>query len=323
MAPAPARWRSWLLAHAERRLPALTRLRQPETLPIALHSRRIYILPTRFGMLFALVVLAMLMGALNFNNNPALLLTFVVISIAILSFHHTVNNLRGLSLDGVRATPVHAGELMQVEFLISADGTTERPELILDHGGREVPFTLALGNRQVVTMPMPTHSRGCFSSGRLRLWTEYPFAIVWAWSWLHPDQPLLVYPRPETAAPPLPGQSSDAAGNQFRSPGEDWQGLREHHAGDTPRRIAWRASARADRLLVKEFADPLNDALVLDYAELSALDPEQRISRLTRWVLEARDRQLTFRLLLPGQEFGPGTGPDFIAQSLRALALLP
>jgi uncharacterized protein (DUF58 family) len=323
MAAAMARWRTWLLARAERRLPALTRLRQPESLPIQLHSRRIYIVPTRFGLLFALVVLAMLLGALNFNNNPALLLTFVVVSIAVLSFHHTVNNLRGLSLEGLRATPVHAGEVMAVEFLFAEDGSSERPALILEHAGHEVAFSLSPGSRQSVFMPMATQSRGRFHCGRVRLWTEYPFAIVWAWSWLHPDQSLLVYPRPEATAPPLPGQSSDAAGNQFRSPGEDWQGLREHHLGDTPKRIAWRASARADRLLVKEFADPINAALVLDYAELSSLEPEQRISRLTRWVLEARDRQLTFRLRLPGQAFGPGTGPDFVTQCLRALALLP
>ncbi|MGH8122583.1 MAG: DUF58 domain-containing protein, partial [Rudaea sp.] len=41
------RW-SNLLILAERRLPALTRLKQPETLPIVLDRHRIYVLPTRF-----------------------------------------------------------------------------------------------------------------------------------------------------------------------------------------------------------------------------------------------------------------------------------
>ena len=60
---------------AERRLPALTRLKQAEALPILLHRHRIYVLPTRFGLMFSAVLLVMLLGALNYNNNPALLLT--------------------------------------------------------------------------------------------------------------------------------------------------------------------------------------------------------------------------------------------------------
>ena len=45
-------WREALIARAERRLPALTRFRGPEPLPIELHRRRIYILPTKSGVGF-------------------------------------------------------------------------------------------------------------------------------------------------------------------------------------------------------------------------------------------------------------------------------
>ena len=48
--------RTRALALAERRLPALTRLRQAERLPIRLDRRRIYVLPTGFGLMFALLM---------------------------------------------------------------------------------------------------------------------------------------------------------------------------------------------------------------------------------------------------------------------------
>jgi hypothetical protein len=60
---------------AERRLPALTRYRRPESLPIELHRRRIYIVPSGFGIGFSVLLLVMLVGALNYANNAALLLT--------------------------------------------------------------------------------------------------------------------------------------------------------------------------------------------------------------------------------------------------------
>ena len=61
------------LAYAEQRLPALTRLRRSESLPIRLDRRRIYVLPTGFGVSFGLLLFVMLIGALNYANNPALL----------------------------------------------------------------------------------------------------------------------------------------------------------------------------------------------------------------------------------------------------------
>ena len=322
----PLRFDPWwqrLIGLAERRLPALTGRRLPESLPIRLHRRRIYILPTRFGLIFGIVVFAMLLGALNFNNNPALLLTFLVASIAVLSFHHTVAQLRGLSLLALRADRVHAGDHAGVQFCIHEDEGRQRPVLMLEQDGWEVCCSVAAEQTTLVPVQLATARRGWQSVGRWRLWTEYPFGIVWAWSYLYPEQKILVFPHPEPEAPALPGEARNEPGTQYRAPGDDWVGLRDHRAGDPPRLVAWRASAHSDRLLVKEFADPVAKAVVLDYAALNALGHELRISRLTRWVLIAESRQLSFRLRLPEKDLGPATGPDHVLACLRELALLP
>lgn len=316
-------WWQRLIDMAERRLPALTRHRRAEALPIRLHSRRIYILPTRFGLVFGIVALAMLMGALNFNNNPALLLSFLVISIAVLSFHHTVAQLRGISLVALRAERAHAGDFAEVCFSIQEGEGRARPSLMLEQSAQEIPFSAQANQTTMAVVRIATPQRGWHGVGRWRLWTEFPFGIVWAWSYLHPEQKLLIFPRPESEAPALPGEARDEPGTQYRTPGEDWVGLRAHRAGDPPRLVAWRASARSERLMVKEFADPIANAVVLDYANLTAIEHEQRISRLTRWVLTAESRQLSFRLRLPGVDLGPAIGPDHVLACLRELALLP
>src|SRR5579883_1308699 len=71
--PSARRWK--LLHWAERRLPALTRLKRTESLPILLHRRRIYVVPSRFGLIYSLMLVVMLIGSLNYENNPAMLLT--------------------------------------------------------------------------------------------------------------------------------------------------------------------------------------------------------------------------------------------------------
>ncbi len=323
MADTGTSWRERIGRYAERRLPALTRHRQAEPLPIRLHARRIYILPTRFGMVFGVIVIAMLMGALNFNNNPALLLAFLVSGVAIVSFHHTVGQLREISLISLSAARPHAGSRSQVNFSLRDGGGRNRPALMLEQGKQEVAFALAANETAIVRIDFLPLRRGWQSLGRWRLWSEYPFGIVWAWSYLHPEEPLLIYPGPEANAPALPLDDRDRPGAQQRSPGDDWAGLRDHRAGDPPRHVAWKASARSDRLLVKEFADPVSEAMVLDYHQLGALEHEQRISRLTAWILQAERTQASFRLVLPGQALGPGAGGDFVSRCLRELALLP
>ncbi len=323
MAATGVSWSERIGGFAERRLPALTRHRQAEPLPIRLHARRIYILPTRFGMVFGIIAIAMLMGALNFNNNPALLLAFLVSGIAIVSFHHTVGQLREISLISLNGARPHAGSRAQVSFSLSEGAGRSRPALMLEQGQQEVAFSLAANETAMVRIEFLPVRRGWQSLGRWRLWSEYPFGIVWAWSYLHPQEPILVYPSPEANPPGLPQDDRDRPGAQQRSPGDDWAGLRDHRAGDPPRHVAWKASARVDRLLVKEFADPITDAMVLDYRQLGALDHEQRISRLTAWILLAERTQASFRLVLPGQELGPAAGGDFVNRCLRALALLP
>lgn len=315
------RWQR-LLQFAERRLPALTRYRKSEALPIQLHARRIYILPTAFGMLFGSMLVVMLLGALNFGNNAALLLTFALAGAVQISLPRTVRHLDRIELSAVRANAVHAGEDTVLRLHLRALDGRRRVRLSIASGSRSHRFDLA-EDAPVPSLGVPTHRRGWLAVGRLTLSTTFPFGLFRAWSVLHPEARVLVYPRPETHAPPLPRHAAQAPGALLGVTGDDWHGLREYRGGDATRLIAWKASARQDRLLVREYETPRNDELVLDHAALGGLDAEQRIARLTRWVLDAAAANLSYRLILPTQSLGPARGEEHLAACLRELALLP
>jgi uncharacterized protein (DUF58 family) len=322
MRKALIRLRNRVFAQAERRLPALTRLRLPESLPQELHRRRIYILPTGFGLFFAVVVAGMLLASLNYNNNPALLLTFLVAAMAHVSLHQTFRNLNRLGVHRVDGEPVHAGERMQVRIgLAAADGRPRRAVRVWLAGARDEVDVAARGI-SAAQLSLPTKRRGWLPVGRLRIDTEFPYGLFVAWSWVHPDSRLLVYPRPEPGTPPLPEGSGSGAALRRRE-GEELEGIRDHQRSDPLRLIAWKASARAQRLLSKDFRDTRGDLLILDFERMPGLDHERRISRLTRWVLDARTSDAAFLLRIPGEVIGPGHGPEFCERCLRALALLP
>lgn len=315
-------WYERALLIAERRLPALTRYRRAEPLPIALHARRIYIIPTGFGIFFAVVLTVMLLGGLNFNNNAALLMTFLVGGAVVVSMPRTARHLDQVQLSAVRATPVHAGENMLVQLRLTPQNGVPRPRLRLKRDTWHSAFDLP-GDGGDFTLQVPTERRGYMPVGRCTLATEYPLGCFYAWSVLHPDVRLLVYPRPAPPGRPLPHGSARDAGHQPQPGGEDWHSLRDYRGGDALRRVAWRASARHDRLLVKEFAEPRTEDVVLDWNALVELDGERRIAQLTRWVLDAHREGRVFRLILPTQTLGPAQDDAHRERCLRELALLP
>jgi uncharacterized protein (DUF58 family) len=61
--------------------------------------------------------------------------------------------------------------------------------------------------------------------------------------------------------------------------------------------------------------------MLLDWRSLpAAMDVEARLSRLTRWVLQAEQAGQRFGLMLPGLEIEPDAGPAHRARCLEALA---
>ncbi|HEU0153087.1 MAG TPA: DUF58 domain-containing protein [Arenimonas sp.] len=304
------------------RLP-LVRPRAIEPVPVLLDRRRVYILPTAFGLFLGLMLLAMLVGGLNYNNNPALLLAFVVMAVAHNSLVHAHLTLSGVRLIALHAEPVHAGRAMSLRFAFDAAGQRRRPGLELRAAGEEAFFDLMPGERTEVVLPVPTHQRGWLVLDRIRLCTVRPFGLARAWCWLRPDVRLLVYPTPDAQPVPLPDLGGDGQAARARSHGEQPHQLRDYRTGDTLRQVAWKTSARMDRLLVREYESTARSEIELDWYGLEHLEHEARIRRLTRWVLEAERQDRRFSLRLPAVRLGPASGPEHRHACLRALALMP
>ncbi len=300
------------------------RPRNSETLPIQLDRRRIYVLPTGFGWFFFIVLLVMVAGALNYNNNPALMLTFLLCAVAHNSLVQSHMALSGVQLMAIHAEPVFAGQPMTVIMHFSDQPIRDRRGLELLGVGQTINFAVQQGEPIDVAIDIATAQRGKLTLPRMRLSTIRPFGMARAWSWLLPDTELLVYPPLEANAPPLPQlPSAGSDQRQVQQHGEAPHHLREYRPGDPPRHIAWKASARAENLLVREYEAGKPQEVILDWAQMHDLRYEQRISRLARWVVEAERSGVRYTVKMPRQTLGPGRGSEHRNQCLRELALLP
>ncbi|MEJ2535109.1 MAG: hypothetical protein P8008_06500, partial [Gammaproteobacteria bacterium] len=105
------------------------RRRGAQVLPYALHYRQVFILPTLFGFGFGVMLMLMALGGLNFNNNLALLLVFIVAAIGVTSNLLTYRTLAGIGIESVRAEPAFAGEPAHLQLFLSNPDDGERLSL--------------------------------------------------------------------------------------------------------------------------------------------------------------------------------------------------
>lgn len=304
-------WKTWL------------RTARPVQETAVLGRRYIYILPTRHGLLLGLVLIAMLIGAINYTLSLGFVLTFLLAGLGVVAMLHTWRNLAHLSVTAGRVAPVYAGETAQWQvFLADHDGRARHAIAVCHGSGSNVYQDIAAGQRSPVVVGLETHQRGWLSPGRLTISTEFPLGLFHAWSYAQLDSRVLVYPTPSPPGHPLPlSAAQDASGKRRGQEGDDdFSGLRSYQASDSPQRVDWKASAREQGLMTKQFEGIAQDTLWLDW-QLTGGDTEQRLSQLTRWLLDARDSGLRYGLRLPDQEIAPSQGETHDRRCLEALAL--
>lgn len=290
-----------------------------ESGPVAITARRIYILPTWHGVLFALFLLAMLAGSINYALSLGFVLVFLLAGVGLAAMFHTWRNLRDVVLTPLGATPAFAGGIALFHFSLSA--SSARPALTLaTPGGGAAEIDVA--GPTPVTLSLPAARRGRLGLSRLTVSTVYPLGLFRAWAVLRPALETLVYPRPLDHATPPP-TSSMGQGHSRHPLGEgqgDFAGLRPFVPGDSPRQVAWKALARGGPLASKRFDVEAGATRLIRWSDAPG-DTETRLSWLARAVLDAEQAGVPYGLVLPGTHIPPGQGLAHRQACLTALAL--
>jgi uncharacterized protein (DUF58 family) len=300
--------------------------------PAQFARRRVYIFMTGQGLLFGFTLAVMLLGAVNYTNSMAYILTFLLCSLFMVCMLHTYRNLRGLVIRLADAEPVFAGDSARFPLLL--DNRAAGPRLALSVGvhpprrrRREasapaIGFDLAADELKREIFPVPARQRGIHRLERLLIESTWPLGIFRAWSYLDTAPEVIVYPRP---AGDLPLPESDEASTEEHVGGrpgaDDFTGFRAYRPGDSARSIDWKAFAREQGLLVKRFAGAGSRWITLSWDATPAHDGvEARLAQLCRWVLDAERQGMSYALRIPGVSFDHDSGEAQRRRCLEALA---
>jgi len=295
----------------------------PETEPIILNRRRIYILPTVYGLLYTLLLLILLIGSINYNNSLGFALTFLMASVALISMIHAHRNLSGLKIQSATTHSVFKGQDTTFPLILSNTQGIDRLSIKLDSAISSAHYVDIYGASTItVKLLAHTEKRGRLNIGRLKVSTEYPIGLFHAWSWLQPDNYCIIYPAPDKNAPPLSFQQQGDGNSNSRNKGYDeFSSLRPYQKGDAINSIAWKQSARGNGLFSKQFDSSGQQTLWLEWNIASARSLEHRLSVLCQWVLVCEQKGIQYGLRIPGNTINPGNGHRHRHCCLTALAL--
>jgi uncharacterized protein (DUF58 family) len=299
--------------------------------PWIVSRRRVYILPTRYGYGYALLLVVMLLGAMNYSNSMAFALTFLLAGLGLIGMHHTHGNLVNVQVRQTRVMPVFAGEY--ASFTIELANPAQAPRYALSAAWQDDKFSdlmrsafsvdLAANHSAYLSLTQASVQRGWLSAPRFAVYTEFPLGLFHAWTWVELDMRCLVYPK----AAPRGERPFDSAGGHGvrsgpRSGQDDFAGLRNYQRGDASRAIHWKSFPKQLRPMVKQFSETLENELWFDWSGLPvSWEIEKRLSILTRWIIDADAQGRSYGLRLNAQIFAPAQGAAHRHECLQALAL--
>ncbi len=317
------------------------RVAKADSTPAVLSRRHIYILPTRFGLIFGFLLFGMLLGSMNYSLSLGFALTFLLAGVGHAAMLHTWRNIAHLQLKLQCFQPTFAHEPLHAELIVSDNKGRQRTGVLL-----HFECTPEIGFSQLIDIPAfgearvklahSTHQRGTLKPERIKVYSEFPLTLCHAWAYVQLESTAIIYPAlsqldntpTSTQDTNVDSNNSNVASHQ--SGNEDFSGHKAYQVGDNLKKINWKASSKLDdsefgtpNLLLKQFEGLSANCLIFEWAQTAGLTHEARISLLTRWVVEASEANRAFALNIPQLNIAKNSGNAHLHACLNALALMP
>jgi len=290
---------------------------------VTLSRDRVYIVPSKAGLIFALLLLTLLIGSINYEKNLGFVLTFLLAGIGSVLLLTSWRNLAGLEIKSSDCSPVFAGEDATFNVQLVNHQLYDRYSIAIGQGDEQQDVVnCAANSTQMMAFKRTTSKRGVLDAGRFRLYTEFPSGLFITWTWIDLSMSCLVYPAPDSNTELPIYDHSDNGDNDCAGRGvENFSHLRKYQQGDNLSRVSWKAAAKNDELLSKEFIGSKPVSYWINWQEIPARGTEHRLSIMATLIIHAENHQQHYGIKLPEQQIAPDFGHQHFHRCLSALAL--
>ncbi len=275
---------------------------------------------------FLFVLLAMWYAGASQSNGAAYVLFFLLLSVVLVSIPQTFANLRALKVKSGSVKPAFAGQEIALPLEIMNPSRRARYTITATlpgmGGDSQVVDEIAPAKSIWITVRFPAEKRGAHEIPRALLASAYPIGAFKVRCRIPLHQSYLVYPKP-AGDPDFPRSNTASARRTegARKEGDDFAGVRSYMPGESQRHVDWKAVARGQPMMTKQFASENSGSLYFDFSALPMQGIEARLSQLALWVIEAERAHRRYSLRLPALEIPAALGELHYHRCLQALAL--
>ena len=290
--------------------------------PQIIHSQNLYILPSKFGWVYALMLITLLTGAINYQISAIYLMTFLLGVVGLVSAWETHSNIKELSIQFISIDDVQQGQPAQLVLLVQSGPKIRFAlEFQIEKQAKinlgKIPHHQALR----VTLPVETTQRGFFSAPKITISSRFPLGIFCAWSYVFFDEHYYVYPQPlEPGFWPLPIAKEQLIHQHSLGQDELYDLKQVQHPWSEPNRIAWKIAAKGQGWYIKTMISPKGDYWLFRLSDLTT-GLETKLQYISYWLYAAEANGYTYSIELDKRSYDFSRGNEHLKYLLRQLAL--
>lgn len=301
--------------------------RMPANNKQQLTRNNIFILPSRFGLLYILLTLLIFILGTNYQNNIIILLSYLLGSLFLSAMFRCFYNLSGLTFSQEVDVSGYNKQLLFIPVTLKSKST--RYALCLQFSKQEELFIdEVISGVSDLRIPFFPSLRGQQNTGRLKVSSEYSLGLFTCWTHLDLNCCLTIYPQVKALSfKRIPNRNIDHEQNDagiFEIPGvEDFSELKTYKRGESLSQVAWKQVAKGQGWLTKHYVETKSDNVVLKLQDMPSVNIEWQLSYLCFLVGEQHKLGHVFSLELGSSQIEAGQGQQHFQQCLYALACYP
>jgi uncharacterized protein (DUF58 family) len=288
-----------------------------------------YIIPTRFGFYFGGSCLLLIYSSFASGNNLMYLYTFFLCSLGFTSLWLTHVNVTDVRVDSVTIEDVFADVPAYATVTLFNNSKKSRYFIKVYCQVTEPVVVEVIKPKSFtrVRVPLGYFSRGEHRLPRLTLNSTFPFLLLVSWKVYMFEKTFLVFPKREGVSNPpfIQALNENKEGrtiDQVRSADSEFAGHRKFENSDSSRHIDWKAFARTERLLVKDYQGYRPHQVNIQWKKTRDIKGlEKRLSQMALWIEIAESKGFHYSFEMGSQNFNSDRGRVHYLKCLKTLAL--
>lgn len=283
-------------------------------------SQRIYILPTRHGLIFGFVILVSYFYGSFSDGNQNFILASAMLFLALVSMLMTQDNLNSLKIEMPDKLYLQEYENGDVSLIIfnASENIKSQVSIRIAVSGKvfkslclDIPGFAKRCFRCSLCLP-----RGIYKLETVKVTTRAPLGFFRSWFSTKAYKDLIIYPKPV-------GRSYTYQKNSLLENSHDGElsGFRSFQHGDKYSQVYWKGVARGLPLQVRTHEQSKNMNRSLNWLQTSHLSSQQeRLNQMSFWIHEAHHEGVLYSLTLPNIYLDLSNGEEHYYSCLKALA---